>query len=137
MPDNLTKEQRSHNMARIRGRDTGPELELRRALWAAGLRGYRVDARKLPGRPDVAWFWAKLAVFADGAFWHGHPSAYWPGKSSAYWDAKIQRNLERDRLVDSALKELGWEVRRFWDFEILEDPRHCAEEVRALLNRQA
>src|SRR3954469_23963555 len=79
MTDNLTKEQRSLNMSRIRRRDTKPELALRRALWRAGLRGYRVDKKTLPGRPDVAWGRARLAVFVDGAFWHGHPSAFTPG----------------------------------------------------------
>src|SRR4051794_31987474 len=103
MTDNLTPEQRSKAMSRIRRRDTGPELRLRKAVWQAGLRGYRVDRRSLPGRPDLAWGRARLAVFVDGAFWHGHPKAFTAGKSGRYWDEKIKRNCERDRLAEKAL----------------------------------
>jgi DNA mismatch endonuclease (patch repair protein) len=125
MTDNLTKEQRSLNMSRIRRRDTKPELMLRRALWDAGFRGYRVDRKTLPGRPDIAWGRARLAVFVDGAFWHGHPSAFTPGKSGDYWDEKIRRNCERDREADSALEKMGWTVVRFWDFEVMKELMVC------------
>ncbi|MGI8731365.1 MAG: hypothetical protein ACR2LK_15525 [Solirubrobacteraceae bacterium] len=63
-------------MARVKGRDTGPEVTLRRALYAAGVRGWRCHRKSLPGRPDVAFGPARLAVFVDGAFWHGHPLAW-------------------------------------------------------------
>jgi DNA mismatch endonuclease (patch repair protein) len=105
-------------MAGIRTRDTAPELALRRALWAAGLRGWRCNRRDLPGRPDLAFSKAKLAVFVDGAFWHGHPSKFEPGKSGPFWDEKICRNQARDRAVDQELSGLGWRVLRVWDFEI-------------------
>lgn len=118
MADNLTTEQRSRAMSRIRRRDTRPELLLRRALWAAGVRGYRVDDRRLPGRPDLAWSRHRVAVFVDGAFWHGHPSAYKPGCHGDYWDQKIGRNVERDRVADELLRELGWIVLRLWDFDV-------------------
>src|SRR3954466_8596244 len=108
MADNLTPEQRSRTMSRIRRRDTGPELLLRRAVWAAGLRGYRLDRRTLPGRPDLAWGQSRVAVFVDGAFWHGHPSAFVRGKSGRYWDEKIARNCERDRVANAALESMGW-----------------------------
>src|SRR5689334_12677307 len=83
--DNLTPEQRSRTMSRIRAKGTKPELILRRGLWRRGIRGYRLHRRDVPGNPDVAWITAKVAVFVDGAFWHGHPSAYTPGKSGPYW----------------------------------------------------
>jgi len=133
MADNLTKEQRSKTMSRIRRRDTGPEKRLRRAVWAKGLRGYRLDDRRLPGRPDLAWTRKKVAVFVDGAFWHGHPSAFTHGKSGIYWDEKIARNVERDRLADAALREMGWVVFRFWDFEIRKECERCVAEVEAAL----
>jgi DNA mismatch endonuclease, patch repair protein len=133
MPDNLTKEQRSKTMSRIRRRDTKPELLLRRAIWARGLRGYRVDDRRLPGRPDLAWTRKKVAVFIDGAFWHGHPSAFTHGKSGQYWDDKIARNIERDRLADAALKEAGWTVFRFWDFKVRKECESCVAEIEAAL----
>jgi DNA mismatch endonuclease (patch repair protein) len=116
--DNLTPEQRTRTMSRIKRRDTRPELLLRRALWARGARGYRIDDRRLPGRPDLAWTSRRVAVFVDGKFWHGHPSAYKPGKHGTYWDEKINRNVERDRAADQALASMGWTVLRFWDFEI-------------------
>lgn len=133
MADNLTKEQRSKTMSRIRRRDTKPELLLRKAIWARGLRGHRLDDRRLPGRPDLAWTRKKVAVFIDGAFWHGHPSAFTHGKSGKYWDDKIARNIERDRLADEALRRMGWTVFRFWDFEVRKECERCVAEVEAAL----
>ena len=75
MPDRLTPDERSKLMARVRTRDTAPEVELRRALYAAGVRGWRLH-RPLPGKPDLVFARARLAVFVDGAFWHGHPDYY-------------------------------------------------------------
>jgi DNA mismatch endonuclease (patch repair protein) len=133
VPDNLTKEQRSKTMSRIRRRDTKPELLLRRAIWAHGQRGYRVDDRRLPGRPDLAWTRKKVAVFIDGAFWHGHPSAFTHGKSGAYWDEKIARNVERDGRADATLRDMGWTVFRFWDFEVRKECERCVAEIEAAL----
>ncbi len=121
-------------MARVKGRDTQPELALRRALFAIGLRGWRCHRANLPGRPDLAFGRVKLAVFVDGAFWHGHPSKYWSGRSGPYWDAKIARNQARDRKVDAALLSHGWRVLRLWDFEVLGDPTLAACRVRAELH---
>jgi DNA mismatch endonuclease, patch repair protein len=108
-------------MARIRSKDTKPELALRRGLWAAGLRGWRCHPKNVPGKPDLAFTRCKVAVFVDGRFWHGHPDYFTFGKSGAYWDAKITRTQERDRLANEALAADGWEVIRFWDFEVEED----------------
>ena len=121
MADNLTLEQRAETMSRIKRRDTQPELLFRRALWAAGARGYRIDDRRLPGRPDLSWTRKRVAVFVDGKFWHGHPSAYKPGQHGAYWDDKINRNIERDRAADETLASMGWTVVRIWDFELRRD----------------
>ncbi len=117
-PDVYEPAARSRLMAGIRTRDTAPELALRRALWAAGVRGWRCNCKDLPGRPDLAFSRAKLAVFVDGAFWHGHPSKFQPGKSGPFWDEKIRRNQTRDRAVDQELSMRGWQVLRLWDFEI-------------------
>lgn len=134
MADNLTPEQRSRTMARIRSRDTQPELLLRQELWRRGVRGYRLDVRGLPGRPDLCWRARRVAVFVDGAFWHGHPSAFKEGKSGSYWDAKIKRNMERDRAADAALREMGWSVLRFWDFDVRRDLQACADAVEGALS---
>ena len=129
MTDTVSPEVRSRTMARVRAADTGPEVALRKALYALGARGWRCHRSALPGKPDVAFGRARVAVFVDGAFWHGHPSKYWPGRCSPYWDKKIARNRERDREVDSRLRTLGWRVIRLWDFEIEPDPESAARRV--------
>lgn len=116
-------------MSRIRSRDTAPELTLRRALFAAGARGWRCSRRDLPGKPDLAFGKARLAVFVDGAFWHGHPKKFKPGRSGKYWDEKIMGNIARDRAADQALEAAGWRVIRLWDFEVVKDAEAAAERV--------
>lgn len=119
-------------MSRIRGRDTGPELLLRQALRSAGLRGYRLHVQGIPGRPDVVFRRQRVAVFVDGAFWHGHPSAFREGKSGEFWDRKIAENRARDRRYDESLRASGWHVLRLWDFEIERDAEACVQRVAAL-----
>ena len=133
MVDFLSKATRSRVMARIRSRDTSPELALRRALYAAGVRGWRCHAKQLPGKPDLAFTRWRIAVFVDGCFWHGHPDFFTPGKSGAYWDSKIARTKERDAAANAALAAAGWTVLRFWDFEIERDVLGCVEHVLAAL----
>ena len=132
MADMWERETRSRLMSRVRTKDTEPEIALRRALWASGVRGWRLHPRDLPGRPDLVFRRARLCVFVDGAFWHGHPD-YYHGQSGAFWDAKIARNRERDQEVNSTLHELGWTVLRLWDFEIASDPVGCANRVSEML----
>lgn len=120
-------------MASVGSSNTGPEIALRKALFSIGVRGWRCNVKDLPGTPDIVFRKARLAIFVDGAFWHGHPSKYWKGRSGEYWDAKIQRNIERDRRVDESLKNLGWRVVRFWDFEIAENPIRVAESIETVL----
>jgi DNA mismatch endonuclease, patch repair protein len=132
--DFLSPETRSRVMARIRSRDTSPELALRRGLHARGVRGWRCHAKQLPGKPDLAFTRWKVAIFVDGCFWHGHPDCFTPGKSGAYWDAKIARTQERDRLANEALAEAGWRVIRLWDFEIERDIEQCLVRVLAILD---
>ncbi len=121
-------------MRAVRARDTAPELKLRRSLWALGMRGWRCHRRDLPGCPDVAFGIAKLAVFVDGAFWHGRPDKYWPGRSGPYWDAKIAGNLQRDVKVNAELQNLGWLVLRLWDSDVLSDSVAAATRIAQALN---
>jgi DNA mismatch endonuclease (patch repair protein) len=116
-------------MSRVRTRDTKPEIVLRQALWAGGLRGWRLHPANVPGRPDLAWLGRRLAVFVDGAFWHGHP-AYYHGQSGKFWDEKIARNRARDVVVNEMLAAAGWSVVRLWDFEVERKADGCVERVR-------
>ena len=105
---------------------TAPELVLRRALWAAGLR-YRLHPVDLPGRPDLVLPRVKMAVFCDGDFWHGRnwrqrKAKLSRGWNGGYWVAKLERNRRRDREVTRQLRALGWTVLRFWETDVQRDP---------------
>lgn len=129
MADHLSKEGRSRNMAAIRSKNTKPEIALRMALRQLGCSGYRLHRNDIPGRPDIAFIGKRLAVFVDGAYWHGHPDHWHPETASAYWLAKITRNRERDLAANDALVSQGWRVIRLWDFEVMADPVGCAAQV--------
>jgi DNA mismatch endonuclease (patch repair protein) len=120
-------------MASIRGADTKPELALRAALWADGVRGYRCNWRGPSGRIDVAFTRWKVAVFVDGLFWHGHPSKWQPGRWAGYWDEKIKRNIARDARQNAALADAGWTVLRFWETEIDQAVALVVERVKEAL----
>jgi len=134
MVDHLSKAGRSRVMAAIRSKDTKPEVALRQALRALGRSGYRLHRKDLPGRPDIAFIGRKVAVFVDGAYWHGHPEHWHPETASDYWLAKIARNQERDRAANEALAAKGWQVVRFWDFEVQANPDACAQAVASLID---
>ncbi len=114
--DVLTAEQRRFNMSRIRGRDTAPELLIRRALHAKGFR-YRLHDRKLPGRPDLVFPKYRAVIFIHGCFWHGHDCHLfkWPSTRKEFWKAKIERNRERDDSAIRKLQENGWRVLIVWE----------------------
>jgi len=135
MPDTYDAATRSEVMRRVKGRDTQPELRLRKALFFLGVRGWRCHRSDVPGKPDLTFGRGRLAVFVDGAFWHGHPSKYWRGRSGQYWDEKIDRNVTRDREANERLVTLGWSVVRLWDFEVQSDPLRAAERVMDALER--
>lgn len=118
-------------MAAIRSKDTKPEHVLRRALRATGLTGYRCHHRELAGKPDIAFTRWRVAVFVDGAFWHGHPDHFAFGSLGSYWDEKIRRTQQRDCDQEAALRAAGYQVLRFWDFEVESDPGGCAATVEA------
>lgn len=106
-------------MQRNRGRDTSPELAVRRVLHAAGLR-YRVDFAPLGGRrrADIVFTRKRIAVFIDGCFWHGCPThATRPKANADYWGPKLDRNIERDLETTASLQSEGWTVLRFWEHE--------------------
>src|SRR5690606_5793269 len=132
MADPLTSARRSKLMAKVRTKDTAPELALRRALWPAGVRGWHCHPKHITGRPDLAWPRMKIAVFVDGAFWHGHPDFY-RGQSGPFWDQKIAANRARDDRVNRLLEDDGWTILRLWDFDIDHDINSCVSRVREII----
>lgn len=123
-------------MRRVKGRDTGPELRLRRMLREIGRPGYRPHRGDLPGRPDVAYVGRRIAIFLHGCFWHGHDcprGARTPRTNAAYWSAKIARNRARDQAAVAALKGAGWRVLTVWECE-LRDPDEVKRRLSALLD---
>ena len=128
---------RSRIMSRIRSRDTGPELALRRALWAMGLR-YRLQCRVLGSRPDLVLRAARVAVFVDGCFWHGCPEHYVAPKGSrAFWRVKLRKNVDRDRRCTAALEREGWRVVRLWEHEVEVDADAAAQQVVVVVGEAA
>lgn len=120
---------RSTNMANIRGRDTSPEMLLRKALWHNGFR-FRVNFRVAGVRPDIVFTARKLAVFVDGCFWHGCPQHYvMPRTRPEFWAKKLETNTRRDRRQTAALIESGWSVVRFWEHEVESDLAQVTTEV--------
>ncbi len=133
MVDVLTPEQRQRCMSRVRSKNTGIEIALRKALWAIGIR-FRLNA-KLPGKPDLVFIGAKLAVFVDGCYWHGCPEhGQVPQTNESFWREKIDRNVARDAAVNIQLETDGWRVLRFWEHEIEGDLEDCVQQVEQALN---
>lgn len=118
--DTLTREERSERMRRVRSRDTKPELELRRLVWALGYR-YRKNRRDIIGQPDVAFIGSKRAIFLHGCFWHRHDCASGrrvPKSRKAFWSAKFDENVERDARVRRDMKAAGWRALVIWECEL-------------------
>jgi DNA mismatch endonuclease (patch repair protein) len=125
MTDVFTREKRSQVMARVKGKNTTPELAVRRLLTRMGLR-YRLHRADLPGKPDVVMAGRKTVVCVHGCFWHGHDcarGARMPKANNAYWQAKIGRNRERDERARSALAADGWKTITVWECELKDEPK--------------
>ena len=111
---------RSRMMAGIRGKNTKPELHVRRFLHRQGFR-FRVHDKRLPGRPDIVLRKHRTVVFVHGCFWHQHSGcrfAYSPKSNRAFWGAKLQANVERDAVTEANLRALGWRVLTLWECEV-------------------
>ena len=134
-----TKEQISRNMKSNKGKDTKPELLLRKELWRRGLR-YRKNYKELYGKPDIVFLGTRIAVFVDGKMWHGYDWEHQKDDFKSrrdYWIPKIERNIEHDYEVTQELISLDWLVMRFWDFEIKKNLQECADKIeRAYNNRK-
>lgn len=133
-----TTPERSKLMGKIRGKNTKPELAFRKALWKSGYR-YRIDYKKLIGKPDIALKKYKTVIFIDGEFWHGFQ---WEERklkiktNKEFWIPKIERNIQRDKEVNLALEQMGYTVFRFWEREIKKELNRCLQEVISHLKQQ-
>ena len=130
MADVLTQAQRRVNMSRIRGRDTQPEMILRRGLHRRGLR-YRLHRKDLPGKPDLVFPASKVVILVHGCFWHMHGCQRfkWPATRKEFWRAKIQTNHERDRNTLEELRAAGWRVQIVWECALRGSGRRSLDEV--------
>lgn len=119
MADVLTPQQRSRNMAAIRGKNTKPEIIVRRLLHGLGYR-YRLHRKDLPGRPDLAFPSRRTAVFVHGCFWHSHTCKYGsvqPATNASFWSDKRAANVARDARQQAALEKAGWSIFVVWECE--------------------
>lgn len=133
MSDNQTPQQRHANMAAIHGKDTKPEMVVRKWLWKHGYR-YRLNHPRLPGKPDVVMRKYRTCVFVNGCFWHGHHICFpsddlqsviessecckIPKTNTEFWVRKIRRNKERDSEVQRRLASMGWHCITIWECEL-------------------
>jgi len=130
--DTVSVEKRSYIMSRIRSKDTGPEMVVRRALHGMGCR-YRLHRRDLPGNPDIVMPGRRLAIFVHGCFWHQHRKCRGsriPKSNVEFWRAKLERNVKRDRKAVRDLRAMGWDVKVVWECEIPKDVGEAAEKLR-------
>ena len=132
--DKLSPEQRHKNMAAIRGKDTKPEMIVRRGLWRMGFR-YRLNHKRLPGHPDLVLKKYRTCIFVNGCFWHGHnvditifentDCCKIPKTNREFWIEKIRRNKERDIEEQKRLAEMGWHCITIWECELKPSKREA------------
>ena len=133
MADNLTKEQRSKNMSRIRSKNTKPELIFRKKLHSLGYR-YSLHKKELPGKPDLYLKKYNLAIFIHGCFWHQHGCRYSviPKSNKKYWELKLKNNTLRDENNLKELKHLGIKYEIIWECRI---KKHLEKEITKVIKR--
>ena len=135
MADRLSKERRSWNMSRIRGKDTKPEMLLRSLLHRAGFR-FRLHYPKLSGKPDIVLPKHRTAIFVHGCYWHRHPGcpkATTPSTNTDFWHEKFAGTVERDRKNVSEIESQGWKVITVWECELEKNPQEVLAAVAANL----
>lgn len=133
MADVHEPEVRSYNMSQIRGKDTKPEMLVRKFLFAHGFR-YRLHDKKLPGKPDIVLPRYKTVFFVHGCFWHGHEGCKYfviPKTRTEWWLNKITGNKNKDTESINTLKEKGWKVITIWECELKPDKRE--QKLKSLL----
>ena len=131
--DFMSAETRSRVMARIRGKDTGPERVVFDALKSMNL-DFEQHVRELPGRPDFVIRQRRLAIFVDGDFWHGWRFGSWRHKLSEHWESKIEANIRRDTRNRRKLRAMGWTVLRIWEHQLENVPAAGVDKLRKLID---
>lgn len=128
---------RSKTMSRIRGKgNKTTEAKFRFALVSAGIRGWKLHPKNIPGSPDIYFPSEKLAIFLDGCFWHGCPRCgHIPKTRTDFWREKFKRNKARDKKTTLRLNAMGISVLRFWEHEIVNDVGKCLEKLMPRLSR--
>lgn len=133
--DSLTPAERSERMSRIKGKNTKPEMLVRRLVHGMGYR-YRLHLKGLPGRPDLVFSKRRKVIFVHGCFWHRHDAcrlARWPKTRLDFWQPKLEANAARDRYVERRLAELGWKVMIVWECEV-KDEAALTPRIKAFLD---
>lgn len=107
-------------MSANKAKNTKPEIAFRKALWHAGIKGYRLNWKKAPGRPDITFPGKKIAIFINGCFWHRCPNCNYPlpKHNTDFWKNKFARNVQRDAMKILELEKLGWQTITIWECEI-------------------
>lgn len=134
--DNLSPLQRRYAMSRVKGKDTAPELIVRRLIYGMGYR-YRLHRKDLPGNPDIVFQGQRKIILVHGCFWHGHSchaGRKVPKSNAEYWVPKLQRNKTRDAMNHALLRKLGWEVKTVWECQT-KDQQRLAKIIGAFLRK--
>ena len=128
------KESVSRVMSSNKDKNTTPELQLRKALCAKNIKGYRLHWNKVPGRPDIAFPGKKMAIFVNGCYWHRcpHCKLTLPKSNTSFWKEKFEKNIERDKRKIEKLKEMNWTVLTVWECQIKIDINKSVEKIKSL-----
>jgi DNA mismatch endonuclease (patch repair protein) len=122
-------------MSSNKAKNTKPELKLRKALFSDGVRGYRLNWKKVPGRPDIAFPGRKISIFINGCYWHRCPHCELPlpKTNTEFWKEKFDKNIKRDKKKEKELLDLGWTVLVFWECKIKTNIKDCINKIKVNL----
>ena len=125
----------SRVMSSNKAKNTKPELKLRKALFSDGVRGYRLNWKKVPGKPDIAFPGRKISIFINGCYWHRCPHCELPlpKTNTEFWKEKFDKNIKRDKKKEKELLDLGWTVLVFWECKIKTNIKDCINKIKVNL----
>ena len=125
----------SRVMSSNKAKNTKPELRLRKALYAGGVRGYRLNWKKVPGKPDIAFPGRKISIFINGCYWHRCPHCELPlpKTNTEFWKEKFEKNIKRDKKKEKELLDLVWTVLVFWECNIKTNIKDCINKIKVNL----